>query len=1048
MFCSKCGNQLNDGAVFCGKCGNKIKSALVGEIDQSIAAPAAEPIKEESPVVPAPVEAPAAAPAENVSAEAPAAAPIPAPEAPQAPVVQPPVAPPPAPPVMPKKEKKAKKSKKQGKKKFPVWLIILLSVLVLLIAAAVFIACKLFPLEVTVDKPEETTTNTGYFREVTIVVSSNQPIREVLYAMGPEDSKDLELYTEGELDGDYFEKTLTIEDLHIAPGEATLRLYVKTLFGEYWDKVVFECDIGSIEAPSVNDIITLDNNTQIVQGELIVGFRDGTSERTAKATIANHGGSVIGAVYAVNMYQARFSGASVEELNSKIEALSAESSVVYASYNSVYEDAAVTATPNDSEYDSWDVSEPGGNNWHMECIDAPGAWEYHDQLTGIGVGILDSTLFNNHEDLQVDPSRICYLPTADYPTLKSLNDALKVHTHIYDSNGNCSLCGMVYHGTHVAGLVGAIANNGKGVAGTNWNAQLYFSNAWLFNESYDGTMSCFSTTANFMYSISYMTMSGCRVINMSLGSSEPSEPDIYDDLEGKAFDNLVKKLSGSGYDFLLVKSAGNDNDDASRYALNRVLSYGETAKQHVLFVASVAHTDLNMTPVDIIPTQYNVSSFSNYGSLVEIAAPGSHIYSTMPDGYDYLSGTSMATPIVAGVASMVYGANPALTAPQVKDILINNVDKHCAKGEVVYPIVNASLAVKKALNISVDDETVPVPEAGFITGVVQDAATQTVLQNAVVRIVNDETNEEFYADILEETGAYYLYAEPGIYTMHFSAEGYIDETVYNVEVTTGVVKYNVRLNMVPSAEEEVAQTGSASGYTIDAFDGYDIPGARIDIFRGIDNMEGQLVTTVYSDYYGYYEVTLEPGNYTLLASAEGYTSSTASMIILPGEHQSYQNCTLTPILNEGEIRVVLTWGEYPSDLDSHMVGPTPAGDRFHVYYSNKNYYYNGQTFVNLDVDDTTSYGPETTSVYEGVYGEAYTFYVHDYTNRNDSFSNEMASSGAVVKVYIGGEEAPYVFNVPPKEGTLWTVFSVTDGILTPINTLSYESSPSAIGDEY
>lgn len=87
-----------------------------------------------------------------------------------------------------------------------------------------------------------------------------------------------------------------------------------------------------------------------------------------------------------------------------------------------------------------------------------------------------------------------------------------------------------------------------------------------------------------------------------------------------------------------------------------------------------------------------------------------------------------------------------------------------------------------------------------------------------------------------------------------------------------------------------------------------------------------------------------------------------------GGTKSNQDCALIPNLKNGEMRIVLTWGDYPSDLDSHLVGPSPYGS-FHVYYDDKNAYYDGVLYNNLDVDDTDSYGPETTSVYVEVNGE-------------------------------------------------------------------------------
>ncbi|MBR2045790.1 MAG: S-layer protein, partial [Agathobacter sp.] len=129
-------------------------------------------------------------------------------------------------------------------------------------------------------------------------------------------------------------------------------------------------------------------------------------------------------------------------------------------------------------------------------------------------------------------------------------------------------------------------------------------------------------------------------------------------------------------------------------------------------------------------------------------------------------------------------------------------------------------------------------------------------------------------------------------------------------------------------------------------------------------------------------------------------------------------------LPEGDLRMVLTWGSTPSDLDSHLIGPT--GDNssyFHIYWSNKNYYYNGETYADLDLDDTTSYGPETTTIYNMNDVGIYSFYVYDYTNGSYSSSTEMSYSSAKVMIYAG-ETLIMTYNVPPgREGTLWHVFN-------------------------
>ncbi len=134
------------------------------------------------------------------------------------------------------------------------------------------------------------------------------------------------------------------------------------------------------------------------------------------------------------------------------------------------------------------------------------------------------------------------------------------------------------------------------------------------------------------------------------------------------------------------------------------------------------------------------------------------------------------------------------------------------------------------------------------------------------------------------------------------------------------------------------------------------------------------------------------------------------------------------------IRIILTWGNEPSDLDSHLVGPgVNAEERFHIFFNQKNYYADGSYYsdnslsaADLDYDDTTSYGPEVTTIHKMTEGEYY-FYVHDYSNGCLAASTEMANSQATVRIYKGSNSTPIrVFKVDPSSiGTYWNVFKLT-----------------------
>ncbi len=185
------------------------------------------------------------------------------------------------------------------------------------------------------------------------------------------------------------------------------------------------------------------------------------------------------------------------------------------------------------------------------------------------------------------------------------------------------------HGTHVAGTIAAIGNNNQGVVGVNPSGKLGLHIVKVFNDS-----GSWAYGSDLIQAISQCKAAGATVISMSLGGDSSSSA------EQSAFDSAY----ASG--ILNIAAAGNDGDSSMSYPA----SYSS--------VMSVAAVD----------SSGNVANFSQYNSQVEIAAPGVRVNSTYNNGgYKSLSGTSMATPHVAGVAALVWGNNPECTAKEIRN---------------------------------------------------------------------------------------------------------------------------------------------------------------------------------------------------------------------------------------------------------------------------------------------------------------------------------------------------------------------------------------------
>ncbi len=221
-----------------------------------------------------------------------------------------------------------------------------------------------------------------------------------------------------------------------------------------------------------------------------------------------------------------------------------------------------------------------------------------------------------------------------------------------------------------------------------------------------------------------------------------------------------------------------------------------------------------------------------------------------------------------------------------------------------------------------------------------------------------------------------------------------------------------------NVEENVE--GEVSGYVQDALTGQGMV-ATIKV-RARGDRNGQILAEITSAFDGNYVFGGEQGQYTLEITAPGYTTEYIDVEVVRGQTKMGQNVVLSPVVGEGEIRIVLSWDASPSDLDSHVEGRSSSGGGFHIYYGEKNYSGVGS----LDVDDTNGYGPETITITDA--NANFTYRVHDFTG-----SGTMASSNAIVKVYLPGNAGAIVFYVPAGSGNNWEVFKYENGQVNETN---------------
>jgi len=344
--------------------------------------------------------------------------------------------------------------------------------------------------------------------------------------------------------------------------------------------------------------------------------------------------------------------------------------------------------------------------------------------------------------------------------------------------------------------------------------------------------------------------------------------------------------------------------------------------------------------------------------------------------------------------------------------------------------------------ISFDAEITP-REGGQISGSVKDAVIQSPLQDVSIKVYDG--NSLISSGTTDSNGVYSIPPVPAGsgYRAEFTKSGYIPAIYYDISVVANVTTY---LETVLQIDTNYSGEGDISGRIFNALTGEGVSGLTIKLREGINVTSGTVIASTTTESGGYYSVTnLIAGYYTAEVSGTGYNTTYFTVICIGGTTTDDQNAIITPILSLGETRIILTWGETPLDIDSHLTGPLPDETRFHMYYpyAEENYGSLWPEYVKLDRDDVNSYGPETTTIYQQIPG-VYRFSVHDYTNRGSSYSKSLSNSGAQVRVYRGNNLIA-TFNVPAnQEGTLWTVFEIDGDTITPINTMSYESNPSVV----
>ena len=456
-------------------------------------------------------------------------------------------------------------------------------------------------------------------------------------------------------------------------------------------------EISPVKNTSQNVSIA-DNNTTApyVPGEVIIQYKTTPVMNTIAGTIAKDyqveavGGEVTDDHSAKGLEGLQTISVNNTSVSDVVAELNNSPIVEYAEPNYIIslDDYGLESTmiPNDPNFSNqWALLNTGQTGGTAGAdIDATSGWSYTTGSKNVIIAVIDSGVDYTHPDLNgniwtnsgeipgngIDDDGDGYVDDVyGYDFINNKGDPM-------DDNG---------HGTHCAGVIGAVGNNGVGITGLDWNVKIMP----LKVLKADGT----GDTASVLNAIAYAKAKGASIISCSWGGSAKSMA-------------LSDALANSG--MLIVCAAGNtgvNNDINPHYPSNYDASN----------IIAVAASDAN----DSKP------SFSNYGPLsVDVAAPGDAILSTYPTnlGSQYMSmrGTSMATPHVSGLAGLILAMDPTLSPTEVKQVIMNHVDPVSAfSGKIVS---GGRINVKSALSslATADSSLIALPGSSSVPSVGSD----------------------------------------------------------------------------------------------------------------------------------------------------------------------------------------------------------------------------------------------------------------------------------------------------------------------------------------
>lgn len=581
-----------------------------------------------------------------------------------------------------------------------------------------------------------------------------------------------------------------------------------------------------------DDDVMYEDGEIYVDSQILLTAAERTPKEEIEQLTAEEDGEIVGCIAISQDYQIDFpSGKDYSELNNIVEKWESNECIENATLHYAMKTSCV-GTSIDYQKDPWRADELfervnwleeeavwskkliGGSNWWQEAISTPDVWDnvLDFDFKTTKVGVIDTQFDTTSKDLKNKFKKEPYQnPRQVDQTTQKLYDQYKKALANSTQNSLKEQIGIASHGTHVSGIIAAEAND-FGIAGVSQNAELY-------GFSMNGEdQQKFTSLMKWKYAIAKLLNDGVKVLNISMGLDDEAvlaaQLDANDGKNSSTSDaiatvelcaDIMERFLSKcleNYDFLIVKAAGNNGDDAYeenpnpnkdhpysyrivgtskthtdisvRYDFLGAINFMENTevKNHIITVGALGFNALNRT--------INKENYSNID--VDVYAPGTNILSDYPSSkVDYMRGTSMAAPIVTGIASLVWGVNPQLSATQVRDIIIETKGSNSLNDEMV----DALLAVLTAFNTQ--NNSVNKEALGGIIGYAYDSKSENIILDSNVEITNINTGENTQINV-DPDGSFTAFLKSGTYIVKIEADGYI-KSEQSVTINANSIQY-------------------------------------------------------------------------------------------------------------------------------------------------------------------------------------------------------------------------------------------------------------------